>query len=107
MNRKKRYQNPLEVRLAILSLRKNALADIAKAERMENEIDNVRLDPGISAGGKTIKCDELRKRATRLRKHHSFLLERKIPMLCGVLAKLQTQPMPFMTETSELETEIK
>jgi hypothetical protein len=106
-NKKKRYKNPLEVRLAIISLRKHAGSDIGKAERLENEIDNVRLDPGISEAGKTIQCDTLRKEANRLRKHHSFLLDRKIPMLVEVLQKLGTTAMPFMKDTSELEGQIK
>ena len=107
MNKKKRYNNPLKIRLEILRLRRQAHKDIRKAENKEKELEVARTNPELSSGSKTLVIGELRKSAIRLRKHHAFLLERKIPMLERVLAKLQTAPMPFMGDSSELEEAIK
>lgn len=107
MNRKKRYSNPLEVRLEIIRLRAQSASDIRKAEKAEVELQELRDDPEHSEGWKEVKCDELRKKANRFRKHHSYLLDRKIPMLVRVLAKLNTKPLIPMDDSSELEETIK
>ena len=106
MNKKKRYNNPLKIRLEILRLHRQAHKDIQESENKEKEIEVARTNPELSSGSKTLVIGELRKSAIRLRKHHAFLLDRKIPMLERVLAKLQTAPMPFMGGSSELEDKI-
>jgi hypothetical protein len=106
-NRKKRFNNPLEVRLEIIRLKETSRKDIHKAEKAEAELEDVMLDPDISDSGKQVQCNELCKTASQLRRHHSYLLDRKLPMLVRVLSKLQTSKMPFLEDGSALEEKVK
>lgn len=111
-NKKKRFQDSLECRLEILRLKKLAAADLRAAERMDKEIEELRLKiinakEGDSTIGLAMQVNDFHRRGEIKRKHHSYLLERKIPMLVRVLAKLQTKPFVFMKGTSELEEAVK
>ena len=106
-NRKRRFNSALEVRLEIASLMAKSNKELSRAASLEGDILKANLNQEISQEYKTRMVDELRMKSNKLQRHVCFLRDRKIPMLVRVLAKLNTKPMPFMGDTSEMEEVIE